>query len=113
MEGKDSSHGNERQFPRANKLFFISYIAKEGEEQKTPVSLGRTLNFSSTGIGMEVYREIPVNSIMEMDISVEDATLSVKGKVVHSHLLEDDRYYLGIQFDEPQEKLKEKMTVLV
>jgi len=106
MEGHDSTVGKERQYTRVSRLFFISYIAKEGEEQKTPVSLGRTLNVSSTGVGMEVYREIPVNSTMVMDIGVGDSTLSAQGTVIHAHSIEEGKFYIGIQFDEPQEKLK-------
>ncbi len=108
MDG--STTDKERKYHRVNKLFFISYIATEGGEQKTPVSMGRTLNASSTGIGMEVYQELPVGSTMEMDIGAEELKISVKGKVVHSHPLEDGKHYVGIQFDEPQEMLSKKLT---
>jgi c-di-GMP-binding flagellar brake protein YcgR len=110
MNGNNRPSDKQRQYPRVNRLFFISYIAREEGEQKTPISMGRTLNVSSTGIGMEVYQELGVNSTMEMDIDVEDFNLSVQGKVVHSHALEDGKYYVGIQFSEPQEKLQEKLT---
>ncbi len=110
MNGNNPVSGKERQYPRVNKLFFISYIAREKGEQKAPISMGRTLNISSTGIGMEVFQELGVGSTMEMDIDVEDFNLSVQGKVVHSHALEGGKYYVGIQFNEPQEKLHEKLA---
>lgn len=113
MNGNNLASGKERQYPRINKLFFISYIAREDGEQKTPISMGRTLNISSTGVGMEVFQELGVNSAMEMDIDVEDFNLSVQGKVVHSHVLEEGKYYVGIQFDEPQEKLHAKLAPLL
>ncbi len=110
MNGNNPVSGKERQYPRVNKLFFISYIAREKGEQKTPVSMGRTLNLSSTGIGMEVYQKLGVGSNVEMDIDVEDYNLSVQGKVVHIHTLDEGKYYVGIQFNEPEEKLHEKLT---
>jgi c-di-GMP-binding flagellar brake protein YcgR len=113
MNGTPPAFDKERQYPRVNKLFFISYIAREGGEQKTPISMGRILNISSTGIGMEVFQELAVNSTMEMDIDAEDFNLSVQGKVVHSHALDDGKYYVGIQFNEPQEKLQGKLSSLL
>ncbi len=113
MNGNTPAHDKERQYPRVNKLFFISYIAREEGEQKTPISMGRILNISSTGIGMEVFQELGVNSAMEMDIDMEDFNLSVQGKVVHSHTIEEGKYYVGIQFNEPQEKLHEKLAPLL
>jgi hypothetical protein len=109
MDGKGGTFEKDRKSPRIDRLFFISYIAKEGGEQRTPVSMGRTLNISSTGIGMEVYQELPLNASMEMDIGVEDLKISVQGKVLHSHPLEDGKFYVGIQFNEPQESLSEKL----
>jgi c-di-GMP-binding flagellar brake protein YcgR len=113
MNGNNPAYDKERRYPRVNKLFFISYIAREGGEQKTPISMGRILNISSTGIGMEVFQELGVNSTMEMDIDAEDFNLSLQGKVIHSHALEEGKYYVGIQFNEPQEKLQEKLTSLL
>ncbi len=113
MDGKNPAAGDARQYPRVNKLFFISYIAREEGEQKTPISMGRTLNISSTGVGIEVFQELGVNSTMEMEIGVEDYKLSVQGKIIHSHTQEDGKYYVGIQFNEPQKKLQEMLASLL
>jgi len=45
-------YDKERRALRVNKLFLTAYISREGEEQRTPVSLGRTLDISMTGDGM-------------------------------------------------------------
>ena len=91
--------------PRVNKLFFIAYVNREGDTQKTPVSLGRTLNISAIGVGMEVFQALAVDSTMEMEIGLATETLEVTGKVVHITPQGDEAFYVGIQFDEPQEKL--------
>ncbi len=94
-----------RTHPRVNKLFFIAYVNLEEGEQKYPVSLGRTLNISAIGVGMEVYQPLAVDSSMEMEIGLEEDNLQVKGKILHVTDLGSDKYFIGIQFDEYQEKL--------
>lgn len=94
-----------RASPRIDKLSFISFIETENSEQKSPVSIGRTLNISSTGLGIEVFLEINVGSTMEMNICLGDEILAARGTVVHSRPLESGGYFLGIEFDTVQEKL--------
>lgn len=90
---------------RINKLSFISFVKTEYHEQKCPISLGRTLNISTTGLGIEIFQEIAVGSTMEMEISLGGEIIPVSGKVVRSSPLESGGYYLGIEFDQVQEKL--------
>lgn len=95
----------ERRTPRVSRLFLTSYVIKEGEEQKTPVSMGRTLDVSPTGVGMEVFQVLTVGSAMDLEFDLQDTLLTVKGTVVHIRPEGDDRHVVGIRFDEPQEKL--------
>ena len=90
---------------RINKLSFISFVKTEDGEQKSPISLGRTLNISTTGLGIEIFQEIAVGSTMEMEISLGGEIIQVSGKVVRSSPLESGGYYLGIEFDMVQEEL--------
>ena len=95
-----------RYYPRVNKLCFISYVNREGDVQKTPVSLGRTLNISISGVGMEVYQELAVDSFMEMEIAVNEGTIiSVTGTVVHITPADNGTFYAGIKFDVPRSDL--------
>jgi hypothetical protein len=98
-------YSNHRTEPRLQKLSFLSFINREGAEQKTPVSLGRTLNISQTGIGIEVLQQVAIGSIMEMEIALADEIIPVNGKVVHTHLLDNGFWYIGIAFDTVQDKL--------
>lgn len=94
-----------RATPRIDKLNFISFIETENDEQKSPVSIGRTLNISATGLGIESFQQIPAGSTMEMDICLGDEIIAARGKVVRNSSLESGGYYLGIEFDKVQEKL--------
>ena len=98
-------YDKERRALRVNKLFLTAYVSREGEEQRTPVSLGRTLDVSTTGVGMEVYQEVQVGSTMDMELDLHDSLFTVQGKVVHSRREGDDRYFIGVEFNEPQEQL--------
>lgn len=95
----------QRTTPRISKLSFISFVKKEGDEQKCPISLGRTLNISTTGLGIEIFQEIAPGSTMEMEIALGDEIIPVRGRVVHGSEPESGCWHLGIEFDQVQEKL--------
>jgi|GEM_PF-2137402 len=95
----------QRTAPRINKLSFISFVKREEDEQKCPISLGRTLNISTTGLGIEIFQEIAPGSTMEMEIALGDEIIPVRGKVVHGSEAESGCWHLGIEFDQVQEKL--------
>jgi c-di-GMP-binding flagellar brake protein YcgR len=103
-------YDTERDTPRVNRLFLTSYVNREGEEQKTPVSLGRTLDISLSGAGMEVFQDLQIGSVMDLEFDLKDSLLTVQGKVVHSRREEDGRYVIGIRFDEPQARLADLLA---
>ncbi len=94
-----------RSTPRVNKLSFISFVSREGGEQSSPVSMGRTLNISTAGLGIEIFTEILVGEVMEMEVALGDEIIPLRGRVVHSHGLESGGFYVGIEFDHPEERL--------
>ena len=95
----------QRSWPRVNKLLFIAYVNREEGEQKTPVLLGRTLDLSATGVGMEVFEPVKVGSTMELEIDLEEETFAVQGTVVHAREAEGGAFHIGIRFTAPQERL--------
>jgi hypothetical protein len=95
-----------RSAPRIDKLSFISFVEKENGEQRSPVSMGRTINISATGLGIESFQEIPEGAAMEMDISLGDEIIHARGKVVRSTKLANGAFFLGINFDDFQERLE-------
>ena len=94
-----------RCYARLNKLFLIAYVNREGEEQRTPVSIGKVVDISPAGIGMEVYEEVRTGSLMEMEIDLHDTLLKVQGKVAHVRRGEAGCHYIGVEFNETQAQL--------
>ncbi len=97
--------GPERRVPRVNRVYLTSYVNSEGPEQKTPVLLGRTIDISTSGVGMEVYQEVAAGSAMELEIDIPDSLVAITGTVVHVRHVEENTYQIGIEFDVPQERL--------
>ena len=94
-----------RRHPRVKSLYLVSYVSKEGDVQKSGVSMARTVNVSQAGVGVEVYEPIEADTLMEMEIAVKETIFSVRGKVVHSQRKPDGHWVMGIAFDEVQEEL--------
>ena len=94
-----------RRHPRVQSLYLVSYVSKEGEVQKSGVSMARTLNVSQVGIGVEVYEPVEVDTLIEMEIAVKESIFPVRGKVIHSQKKPDGHWVIGIAFDEVQEEL--------
>lgn len=94
-----------RRSPRVNKLFLTAYVNRDGEEQKTPVSLGRTLDISMIGVGMEVFQEVQVGSEMDLELDLRGTLMTVQGRVVHVRRDGEDQYVIGVEFNEPQKQL--------
>lgn len=107
MGNEENGNTEKRSSPRLKKLYLISYRSEvEGQQhQSAPVSMGRTLDISQTGVRVEVYRDIKVDSKMEMEIGLKEFNFSVQGKVVRSKEVDDKVYIIGIQFDEIQPEL--------
>ncbi len=95
-----------RQAIRVSRLFLTSYVNLDEKGPKTPVSVGRTLNVSMIGVGMEVFQEIEVGSIMDMEFDVKGSLLTVMGKVIHVHAEDGGGFVIGVEFDEPQKLLE-------
>jgi hypothetical protein len=99
-----------RGYPRIKKLYLISYITKEEGRQVSPVLMGRTLDVSPSGVRVEVFQRISVNSEMELDIACNDENISVGGIVVRSNKTGNEVFVLGIKFNEIQHILAEKSS---
>ncbi|MBW1682274.1 MAG: PilZ domain-containing protein [Deltaproteobacteria bacterium] len=105
MAAQRNQDTERRRYPRVRTLRLLSYVNREDDEQKTGVSMARTLDVSPAGVRVEVHEPVSPGSLMEMEIAVEEEILSVTGKVVHSEQDADGLYVVGIQFEEKQDRL--------
>ncbi|HEX2768827.1 MAG TPA: PilZ domain-containing protein, partial [Geobacteraceae bacterium] len=70
-----------------------------------PVSLGRTLDISMTGVGMEVFQEVQVGSEMDLELDLRGTLITVRGRVVHVRPDGEEHYVIGVEFNEQQKQL--------
>jgi hypothetical protein len=88
-----------------------TYLPKNNELSRIPLSLGRTVDISPSGVGMEVYQEVAVGTAIEMEIDLELPPVLTLGKVVRVDPLDNGNYLIGIKFDEEQQLLQGKIAV--
>jgi hypothetical protein len=105
MGKEEGSKKERRHYPRLQSLYLVSYINKEGEVQKSGVSMAKTINISPAGAGVEVYQPVGVDSRMEMEIAIKERIFAVQGKVIHTQAQPDGHWIIGIEFDHVQEEL--------
>jgi len=110
MEHCATSNEEKRVTPRVQKLFMIAYLPKESGPSRTPVSLGRTVDISPAGVGMEVYKEVAVGAVMELEIDLDGLPVLARGKVVRVDLLDNGNFLIGVSFDAEQELLQTKIA---
>ena len=108
---KKKSNVEKRGAPRVQKLFMIAYLPFDDGQIRTPISLGRTADISPSGVGMEVYKEVTVGTVMEMEIDLEGFSVPAWGKVVRVDALDNGNFLIGIRFDEQQELLQAKIAM--
>ncbi len=90
-----------RDYPRVKKLYLISYINNDKGHNLSPISMGRTLDISPSGIRLEVYQRLMMNSVIEMEIGFQEERFSTKGKIARIEQIDEKTYIVGIQFDDP------------
>ena len=96
------SRMEKRIYPRVRKLYLVSYVIESEGRGHSPVSMGRTLDISPSGIRMEVYQLLTIDSIIELEIGIAEDRFTVRGKVVRVKQVDERAYSIGIEFDEPQ-----------
>jgi hypothetical protein len=107
MSNKTTDKKEKRGYPRVKKLYLISFSKVEGR-QSSPISMGRTLDVSPTGVRVETYQNIKINTRMEIQIGLGEFDFSVQGKVVHTQEVNRKVYIIGIAFDEIEPELGDK-----
>ncbi len=105
MESIADNIVEKRDYPRVKKLYLISYLNKENGRQISSISMGRTLDLSASGIRVEVFQTINIDSEMELEIIRDETLFKVTGSVLRVTSTGDEIFVLGIQFDEVQEEL--------
>lgn len=98
-EAKGRKAANPRRAPRIKSINLVSY-ARHNESLKVDEDGGvaRTVNLSESGILLETYSPLPLDSEIEIDISLGDRLLTVAGVVIRAETVDKGVYRLGIKF---------------
>jgi hypothetical protein len=107
MANPKSGRGKEpaalpKRTPRIKSINLVSY-ARHNESLKVDEDGGvaRTVNLSESGILLETYSPLPLESVIEIDISLGDRLITVTGEVMRAESVDRGVYRLGIRFREP------------
>lgn len=98
-----------RRFERVKSLNLVRFVHYNENLIPDCEGYARTLDISKKGIRLECKYEFPENSYVDLDIAINDAILSLKGKIVNV-ARSNDLFWYGIEFeniDEEGEKLIE------
>ncbi len=110
MVKEQGSSRERRRYPRLESLYLVSYVSREGDVQKSGVSMARTVNISPAGVAVEVYQPLALHSRIEMEIAIRDRIFAVNGEVIHSQAQPNGNWIIGIEFDQSQEELARELS---
>ena len=99
MTGKEK-----RKFIRIDSLNLSYILVDASDDDDEKQTMGRTLDVSEAGIRLETPVPVKLNSTLIMTIGLEEELVDIKGRVVHSSKGEEDRYQLGVEFFDKDEK---------
>ncbi len=86
-----------RHHPRVKNLNLVQ-IDRHSQEGPTDLATGRTLDISGGGIRLELYHPLPLRSMVEVTLALDEDLVDVRGKVVYLEEIDDERCAMGIQF---------------
>ena len=88
-----------RHFIRKDALHLLDYLVVDQNGVQTTYSMGRTLDVSENGLKLETTQPILTGDTLLISVGVEDDIIDLRGKVVHSEVL-DGRHVTGIEFQD-------------
>lgn len=59
-------------------------ISKNGGSEETSITVGRTVNVSTTGVRVQTPGHLCIDDRVRLEIAVEDRVIEAWGRVVHS-----------------------------
>ena len=85
---------------RIEKVHLVQVNRFDEEGFRADLTTGRTLNISRGGVRLELHHSVPLRSVVNLNLVLEDRILDVSGVVVYLEALDGDRCSMGIEFTE-------------
>ena len=89
---------NRRREPRVRSLNLVAYAGKGRERQTTPISMGKTLDLSPSGVRLQVETGIEKGDLLEIEIGAGEEFVQAEARVVHIELVEGGLFEAGAEF---------------
>jgi hypothetical protein len=104
---KESEH---RKSERIEAQHFISYDLLDSDGKISENGMALSLDLSREGVLIENRVEFPPNSNLNIHIAVGDDIVHLKGTVRHSSKIEDQKFHIGIHFEDMTDEKAEKLA---
>ncbi len=96
----------ERHHPRVKNLSLVQVDRRNEEGLPADLATGRTLDISPGGIRLELHHPLPLRTIVEMSLALDNDLVDVRGKVVYLEEIDDEHCAMGIQFTDVSEQAR-------
>ena len=90
---------NRRREPRLRRVHLVQISHFDEEGFRDDLATGRTLDISQGGVRLELYHPLPLRSIVELNLALDDEVIEARGTVVYLEVLDEERCAMGIAFD--------------
>lgn len=100
---------DERHHPRVKNLSLVQVDRHDEEGLQADLATGRTLDISTGGIRLELHHSLPLRTIVEMSLALDNDLVDVRGKVVYLEEIDDERCAMGIQFLDVTEEARRQL----
>lgn len=101
-----------RKHARINSLN-LSYVCLDENNQIIKQGMGRTLNVSESGILLETHFPIDKTQIVSLTLGLGEDLVDIKGRPIHTRKNEGDKYEVGIEFIESDQKASQSLKKFI
>lgn len=87
-----------RRDPRVRSMHLVSYEAHAVDPTASPLTVGRTLDVSATGLRVETALMLGLGQELDLEIAVGEQVVEAKGRVVHAAEAGGSTFVTGVEF---------------
>lgn len=103
-----------RKHPRTNLHFPVYFICIDNDGNEMIQGIAIVLNISENGILMESSDNLPnANFVKIMTSTKDNYTIEVRGKVVYSITVANEKFMIGISFQDASDKIFKFTKILI
>lgn len=91
----------------------LSYVCLDENNQIIKQGMGRTLNVSESGILLETHFPIDKTHTVTLTLGLGEDLVDIKGRPIHTRTNEGDKYEVGIEFIESDQKANRSLKKFI